>query len=261
MAKMIILQGPPCAGKSTWAREQVAGKKDWVIVSKDDIRHALGDYWILEREKLVAALEEKALELALKMNYTVISDGLNMQEDRIRFLQKLADANDAPVDFQKMYVPFREAMRRDALPERLHHVGEKALRAFYEKHYPQRLQEELSHPAPVPSVAADMRLVTTADGDVIWTPTADDLANIKKMAALRYTPSRIAHALKVPVDEFRRHLANEESPVFKEYTDAKIESEIGYRQSTQRAANAGEEWAIKQIEAWEREQKKEENGM
>jgi hypothetical protein len=107
----------------------------------------------------------------------------------------------------------------------------------------------------------ETRLVTTAEGDVIWTPTAEDLANIKKMASLRYKPSDIAHALKVPKSEFMRFLADHDSPVWIAYNDARIESEIALRQTTQRAANSGEEWAIKQIEAWEREAKKEEHGF
>lgn len=262
MGKLIILQGTPCAGKSTWARSEVAGKKNWIIISKDDIRHSLGDYWVLDREPLVDRLEAHALDLALKMNYTVISDGINMEDDRLKALQKIADANDAPVEKKLLYVGYREAVRRDSNPDRLHHIGEKAIRAFYEKHYPERLQEELSQPDPAPPVAAvETRLVTTAEGDVIWTPTAEDLANIKKMASLRYKPSDIAHALKVPKSEFMRFLADHDSPVWIAYNDARIESEIALRQTTQRAANSGEEWAIKQIEAWDREAKKEEHGF
>ena len=38
MSKIIVLQGPPACGKSTWAKEYVKDKKDWVIVSRDEIR-------------------------------------------------------------------------------------------------------------------------------------------------------------------------------------------------------------------------------
>lgn len=260
MGKMIILQGTPCAGKTTWARSAVAGKKDWIVISKDDIRHSLGDYWVPEREKLVGRLEEQALTLALKMNYTVISDGVNYDDGRLRFLQQLADANDAPAEIKQLYVPFREAVRRDNNPDRTHHLGEEAIRGFYEKYFPDRLKEELSQPEPT-APAVQARIMTTEDGQTIWNPTAEDLANIKRMAALRYPPSSIAHALKVPYSEFSRHLAKKDGDVWEVYNDAKIEGEIKYRQTTQAAAERGEEWAIKIIEGWNREQLKEELGF
>ena len=38
MSKLIVLQGPPCSGKSTWAKEYVRNNKDTVIVSRDSFR-------------------------------------------------------------------------------------------------------------------------------------------------------------------------------------------------------------------------------
>lgn len=46
MQKVIILQGIPASGKSTWAREQaLARPKEVVIVNRDAIRDSLGKYW------------------------------------------------------------------------------------------------------------------------------------------------------------------------------------------------------------------------
>lgn len=256
------MQGPPCSGKTTWARKEVTGKEDWIIISKDDIRHSLGDYWVESREKLVEKLEAFALDLAMKMKFTIICDGVNLSEDRLSHLKRIAKENDVPVDLKEMYVPFREACRRDTNPDRAHRVGEKTLREFYERYYPERLQEELSQPEPsAPVAVADTRIVTTAEGDIIWTPTTGDLEMIKKLASLRYPPKAIAHALKIPAELFMQHMANPSSAVYQEYTDAKIESEATYRQSVFRAANAGEDWAIKVIESWDREAKKEEYGL
>ena len=104
-----------------------------------------------------------------------------------------------PVEVKAFYVPFREARRRDGNPDRQHSVGEEALRHFYEKYYPEQLKEELSQPEPPdPVVVAETRILTTADGDLVWTPTQDDLAVIKKLAGLRYPPKSIAHKLKIP---------------------------------------------------------------
>ena len=94
MARLIIIQGTPCSGKTTWARTQVAGKTNHVIVSPDEIRHALGDYWIPKREPLVARAEDSLLDLALRMDYVVFSDATNFDEKRVAHLRELkASAN------------------------------------------------------------------------------------------------------------------------------------------------------------------------
>lgn len=44
MNKVIILYGPPASGKSTWAKEFIKEKTQWIRVNRDDIRLMCGDY-------------------------------------------------------------------------------------------------------------------------------------------------------------------------------------------------------------------------
>ena len=266
MSRLIILQGTPCAGKSTWARNQVAGRDDIVIVSRDDIRHSLGDYWVLRREKYVSDIEDHMILHALKMQFDVISDATNLTPERVNHLNKLADEAEAIVEFQKLYVPFREAARRDMNADRPHHVGEKSIREFYEKHFPEKLAEELANPEPetnLPDTPQQLpcRIMTDTEGNTIWIPTPSDLDNVKKLAILRFKISDIALALGVPEAELRRHMANKESNTYMAYRAGKIESEMDYRDKVRGIAARGEEWAIKMVEAWNREQLKEELGF
>jgi F0F1-type ATP synthase epsilon subunit len=53
-----MLQGIPASGKSTWCREFIKGKKDWVIVNRDAIRNMRGDYWIPEQETYISEIED-----------------------------------------------------------------------------------------------------------------------------------------------------------------------------------------------------------
>lgn len=104
-------------------------------------------------------------------------------------------------------------------------------------------------------------LITNADGETIWLPSEEELTNIRKLVTLRYTISKIAIALQVPEEEFRRHMANPSSPVYISYHEGKIESELEYRKKVHELAKAGEQWAIILLEKWDRDQKKEEFGL
>ena len=44
MSKILVLQGCPCSGKTSFAREFIKGKQDWVIVNRDSLREGGGDY-------------------------------------------------------------------------------------------------------------------------------------------------------------------------------------------------------------------------
>lgn len=264
MSKLTIIQGPPACGKSTFARQQVAGRKDAVIVCKDDIRHMLGDYWQPRREHLVSEFEREMIRRALLQQYDVFSDALNLEADRIRELEGIAAETEAVVEYRSLYVPFREAVRRDARPDRPHHVGEEAIRKVYEKHFAEDYARELATPEPPEQEDCDVvkvvRLLETPDG-VIWTPTPADLETVTKLSMLRYPVRKIALFLAVPEREFRRLLAFPETPLAQAYHSGKIQSELAYRDKVRQQAERGEEWAIKIIERWGMEQTKQELGF
>mgnify|MGYP002622299725 CR=1 FL=1 len=263
MSKMIILQGPPCAGKSTWARREVSGKEDWIIVSRDDIRHALGDYWNLKREPLVTSTEDFVIKQGLRMKFNIIVDSVNLKKERVSHLQKIADDEDAIVEFKTLIVPFLEAVRRDRNPDRQHRTGVDVIRDYYQTYYPNEPIEDIpADLAVTPAPPADPdRIILDTEGNPVWRPTPADLANVKKLAILRYSFSAISMAIGVPQSEFRRLMADSSSPLYEAYHAGKIEGEMAYRQKVVNIANSGEEWAVRMIEAWNREQLKEEKGF
>ena len=75
--EIIVLQGPPACGKSTYARELHKKNQNYVIVSRDNIREARGDYWIPAQEDYISAIEEFEIRKAIEMELTPIIDATN----------------------------------------------------------------------------------------------------------------------------------------------------------------------------------------
>lgn len=127
--QLIALQGIPGSGKSTFAREFIKGKKDWVIVCKDDIRNMFGDYWVPEREKLVAITEENLIDEALYNNYNVIVDATNINPKTLKKLEILAKASKAEFTIKRFDIDLETAIERDKKRDRT--VGSKVIINFY----------------------------------------------------------------------------------------------------------------------------------
>lgn len=142
MSKILILCGPPASGKSTYAREFIKGKTDWVIVNRDSLREGRGDYWVPNQEDYITDLEEFSIKAALKRNYNVIIDATNLNPKTREKWVKLAAETKSLIEYKEFYVPFKEALERDKNRERS--VGEKVLKNFYLKYYPDKYAEELS---------------------------------------------------------------------------------------------------------------------
>ena len=86
MNKLLILQGIPASGKSTFAKQWVEeDPKTRVIVNRDSIRRGLGVYWVPSRETLVSSIEEHSVYEALDMGYNVCLDATNLN---LKFLEK-----------------------------------------------------------------------------------------------------------------------------------------------------------------------------
>lgn len=134
MNKVIILQGCPASGKSTWAREFVKGKKDWVIVNRDSIREGRGDYWIPEQEDLISDYEEFQVRKALDRGYNVIIDATNLNpKTQKKWIDIAAEYAIVP-EWKEFIISYKEALERDV--NRSRPVGKKVLRDFFNRYYP-----------------------------------------------------------------------------------------------------------------------------
>lgn len=141
--KIIVLQGPPASGKSTWARETAKAGTPYVIVSRDAIRLARGDYWIPEQEDYISKLEEYAVISAIGRNLIPIIDATNLNPKTIKKWEDLASEYNCEIEYKKFYVPFKEALERDA--NRTLSVGKKVLKNFYTKYFYEKFVKEVGY--------------------------------------------------------------------------------------------------------------------
>lgn len=140
MSKILVLQGPPASGKSTYARQFIKGKTDWVIVNRDSLREGRGDYWVPSQEDYITDLEEFSIKAAIKRGYNIIIDATNLNPKTIDKWNKLAKETNSSIEFKEFYIPFKEALERDKNRERS--VGEKVLKRFYQQYYPEQYMRE-----------------------------------------------------------------------------------------------------------------------
>ena len=156
MSRLIVLQGPPCSGKSTWAKEYVKYAHNTVIVSRDSFRLHLcgGDTTNMfkgmnnVREDLITKMESESITEALKAGFDVVVDATNLNPKTINRMYKLADSAGlarTDIEFKEFYIPFKEAVKRDLIRKEAggHYVGKHVIRGFYERYYVEKYEAEL----------------------------------------------------------------------------------------------------------------------
>ena len=141
--KIIVLQGPPASGKSTWARETAKAGTPYVIVNRDSIRNARGEYWIPDQEDYISDIEEYGVRSAINRNLIPIIDATNLNPSTIRKWENLAKELDCEIEYKQFYIPFKEALERDANREQS--VGKKVLRKFYERYFYEQYAKEIGY--------------------------------------------------------------------------------------------------------------------
>ena len=136
--KMIILQGPPACGKSTRAQELLVkyGSDKAVIVCRDSIREACGEYWVPSREDYISDIENGAVIAALEHDLIPIIDATNLNPKTIEKWKKIAADYNAEIEWIEVVETYKVALQRDSNPDRKRSVGKKVLRNFYTKYYP-----------------------------------------------------------------------------------------------------------------------------
>jgi predicted kinase len=88
---LLILQGEPHTGKSTFAKEFVNGKNDWIRISLDDLRNMKNVFWKFNQEKYIKECEFFMVKNGLVNGLNVVIDACNIRRKTVYKWIKLAD--------------------------------------------------------------------------------------------------------------------------------------------------------------------------
>lgn len=144
MATIKFTVGLPGSGKSTWAKEFVKKNKNYVRVSRDDIRRMRGEYWIPSQESMITDIENAAIIAALRHGKNVIIDATNLSIDRnrnrVRVIKDILTkeglhelVNKLNVSYERfMDVSLEVLIKRDL--NREHSVGKDVITNMYDRY-------------------------------------------------------------------------------------------------------------------------------
>ncbi len=120
MQKVLILQGIPGSGKSTWALKEVARSRGKIKrINKDDLRQMVdGGEWSKQNEPVILQARNKLLIEFLLKGFDVVIDDTHLNpihEIEIRSLVDQHFGSAVIVETKFFDVPVEECIRRDSL--------------------------------------------------------------------------------------------------------------------------------------------------
>lgn len=133
MQEVIVLQGLPGSGKSTWARHWCERHPTYCRINKDSLRAMLhGGHFSTGNEALILRARDVLITQALLLGWSVIVDDTNLQSYHFQQIQALTAPHGALTKLVTFDVDVAECIRRDAgRPER-ERVGEVVIRQMAE---------------------------------------------------------------------------------------------------------------------------------
>lgn len=140
---IIMLQGPPACGKSTWAKEYVKDYPETIIISRDNIRESTGTYWVEKRENLITSIEENMIRESLINNFQIIIDATNLNEKTINKWKSIALELHKTMLTKTFILPYDKALENDSKRGEIGEktVGCKVIKRFYKQYFPELLNE------------------------------------------------------------------------------------------------------------------------
>lgn len=129
--KIILTQGIPGSGKTTWAirwRDEQPGR---VRVNRDDVREMLFGRWtgLREDEELVTLIVDYARRQALMQDRQVVADDMWLNPEHIEKTRQLAADCEADLSIKRFTTSVAECIRRDR--RRSRSVGENVIRQLH----------------------------------------------------------------------------------------------------------------------------------
>ena len=132
MKKVIILQGLPASGKSTWAKETIEKNPgQYKRINKDDLRAMLDNSnWSGDNEKFIIKTRNSMILGALESGKHVIVDDTNFHLKHITAITELVKGI-AKVEIKPFEISLHEAIERDL--KRENSVGEGVIRKMWKQ--------------------------------------------------------------------------------------------------------------------------------
>jgi predicted kinase len=134
--EVLILQGLPASGKSTWSREFIKSNPGWKRVNKDDLRRMLdAGVWSKDNEKFVLKVRDGLIYRALLDGHNVIVDDTNFEPKHIERVKEIASEFES-VDVQNRVfnVDPKECIKRNELRPEHERVPEKVIWDMYNRY-------------------------------------------------------------------------------------------------------------------------------
>ena len=143
MPKIIVLQGVPASGKSTWAKDYIKNHPDAVIVCRDSIREGTGTYWNPNHEDYISTVEELSIRTAITAGLDVVVDATNLNPKTIERWNGLAKAVGADIEFKLFKISYEEAVKRDEQRKKNggRAVGKDVIKRFFKNYFPEQLSK------------------------------------------------------------------------------------------------------------------------
>ena len=146
--KIIVLQGCPCSGKTTWAQKYLEETTvPTRYVNRDQIRCELnGGKYAMNHEVDVTYIEKQRVCDALAEGLDVIIDATNLNPHTISKWKKVAQEHNAEIEFKEFYVPYAEAMKRSKARKAVGglYIPKQVMTSFYKRYYNDRFRDELT---------------------------------------------------------------------------------------------------------------------
>ena len=134
MKKVLILQGLPASGKSSFAREillREPGK--WVRTNKDLLREMChASYWTKNNEKFILGIRDLIILEALESGKHIIVDDTNFGKNIDRIKELVKGKAQIEVDRHFLKVSVEECIQRDL--KRPNSVGKDVIMRMYRQH-------------------------------------------------------------------------------------------------------------------------------
>jgi len=130
--KVIVLQGLPASGKSTYAR-QLVEKLGWKRINKDDLRAMVDNsIWSEKNEKLIVKLRNDLLLRFLQDGYSVVVDDTNFAQSHIDTIKEICAGELVECEVLFFPTPLWECIERDS--KRENPVGKKVIIKMYNQY-------------------------------------------------------------------------------------------------------------------------------